>query len=62
MSRNHCEGMMVGLKTCSPDTSNGQNIYQAALEAVAFQNRDVLEAMERDSKIKLTTILADGGT
>ena len=54
--------MMVGLKTCSPDTSNGQNIYQAALEAVAFQNRDVLEAMERDSKIKLTTILADGGT
>ena len=49
------------MKTCPPDTSNRQAIYQAAIEAVAFQNREVLEAMEKDSKIKLTTILSDGG-
>ena len=59
--RSSCEGIIVGLTTCSPGTSNAEDIYQAALQAVAFQNRDVLEAMERDSKIKLTTILTDGG-
>ena len=53
--------MILGMKTCPPDTSNRQEIYQAAIEAVAFQNREVLEAMEKDSKIKLTTILSDGG-
>ena len=53
--------MIQGIKTCPPDTTNRQEIYQAALEAVAFQNREVLEAMEKDSKIKLTTILSDGG-
>ena len=59
--RNSSDGLIVGLTTCSPGSSNAEDIYQAALQAVAFQNRDVLEAMERDSKIKLTTILTDGG-
>ena len=49
------------MKTCQPDTSSRQEMYQGAIEAVAFQNREVLEAMEKDSKIKLTTILSDGG-
>ena len=52
---------MLGITTSNPDASNSQNIYQAALEAVAFQNRDVLEAMQIESEMKLTTLLADGG-
>lgn len=37
------------------------HIARAALEATAFQTRDVLEAMERDSGIKLEVLRADGG-
>ena len=54
--------MLVGFNTSRPGASNAQTIRQAALEAIAFENRDVLEAMQTDSKIKLTTLLSDGGT
>ncbi|HBT15449.1 MAG TPA: glycerol kinase, partial [Firmicutes bacterium] len=36
-------------------------IIRAALEAIAYQTRDVLEAMEKDSGIKLSTLKVDGG-
>ena len=59
--RPNCDGMIIGIKTSNPDASNGHSIYQSALESVAFQNRDILEAMQNDSKITLTTLLSDGG-
>lgn len=37
------------------------HIARAVLEATAFQTRDVLEAMETDSGIKLDVLRADGG-
>ncbi|KZC09636.1 PREDICTED: glycerol kinase [Dufourea novaeangliae] len=37
------------------------HIVRAALEAVCFQTRDILEAMVKDSGTKLTTLLVDGG-
>ncbi len=37
------------------------HIVRAALESMCYQTRDVAEAMERDSKIKLKEIRADGG-
>ncbi|XP_034942006.1 glycerol kinase-like [Chelonus insularis] len=37
------------------------HIIRAALEAVCFQTRDILEAMVKDSGTKLNTLLVDGG-
>lgn len=37
------------------------HIIRAALEAVCFQTRDILEAMIKDSGTKLTTLQVDGG-
>jgi glycerol kinase len=37
------------------------HIARAALEATAFQTREVLDAMEKDSKVKLTLLKVDGG-
>lgn len=37
------------------------HIARAALEAIAYQTRDVLECMERDAGIKLKELRADGG-
>ncbi len=37
------------------------HIARAALEAAAYQTRDVLVAMEKDSKIPITELRADGG-
>jgi glycerol kinase len=34
---------------------------RATLEALAYQTRDVLNAMEADSKLKLKTLRVDGG-
>ena len=40
----------------------GKNhIIKAALESIAFQTRDVSEAMEQDSGIKMTSLNVDGG-
>lgn len=38
-----------------------EHIVRAILESIAFQSRDVLEAMEEDSKIKLKELRVDGG-
>ncbi len=41
--------------------STAKHIVRAALESIAYQCRDVLDAMERDSGVGLTALNADGG-
>jgi glycerol kinase len=41
--------------------ATGGHIARAALEAIAFQNADVLAAMEKDAGITLTELRVDGG-
>jgi glycerol kinase len=50
-------GVIVGL------TRNTQmaHIARAAVDAMAYQTRDVLEAMQAESKLPLTTLKVDGG-
>jgi glycerol kinase len=38
-----------------------EHIVRAALESIAYQTRDVLEAMQKDSGITLTNLKVDGG-
>jgi glycerol kinase len=40
---------------------NKGHICRAALEATAYQTREVLDAMEQDSGVKLTALKVDGG-
>ena len=41
--------------------STAAHIARATLEAIAFQTRDVIDAMTADSKIPLTSLRVDGG-
>jgi glycerol kinase len=41
--------------------ANKGHIARAVLEATAFQTREVVEAMEKDSKIGLESLRVDGG-
>ena len=41
--------------------SNRAHIVRAALEAVAYQTKDVLDAMQKDSGIALKELRVDGG-
>jgi len=50
-------GVIAGLTRFA----NKGHLARAALEATAFQTREVVEAMEKDSKIKLHTLRTDGG-
>ena len=50
-------GVIVGLTRYA----NRNHIARAALEATAYQTREVLEAMERDSGIAIKELRADGG-
>ena len=50
-------GVIVGLTRYI--TKN--HISRAALEATAYQTREVLEAMEQDSGVQLSTLKVDGG-
>ena len=40
---------------------NKAHIARAALEATAYQTREVLDAMEKDSRVKLRSLKVDGG-
>ncbi len=40
---------------------NRNHIIRAALEAIAYQSRDVLDAMQEDSGLRLATLKVDGG-
>jgi glycerol kinase len=50
-------GVIVGLT----GYANKGHLARAVLEATAFQTREVLEAMEKDSGIKLDVLRTDGG-
>ena len=41
--------------------SGKSHIIRATLESLAYQTRDVIQAMEKDSGLKLTTLKVDGG-
>lgn len=41
--------------------AKAEHIVRAALESIAYETRDVLEAMEEDSKIQLKELKVDGG-
>lgn len=43
------------------EETHDHHIIRAALEAVCFQTRDVLEAMVKDSRTNLTSLQVDGG-
>jgi glycerol kinase len=55
--KDNARGIIAGLTRYA----NKGHIARAVLEATAFQTRDVLEAMEKDSGIKLDVLRADGG-
>jgi glycerol kinase len=50
-------GVIAGLTRFA----NKGHIARAALEATAFQTREVLDAMVKDSKVKITELRSDGG-
>jgi len=53
----YARGTIVGIER---GTTAG-HFARAAVEAMAFQSRDVLEAMQKDSGIKLAQLRVDGG-
>lgn len=55
--RSDARGIIVGL-TGYVDRGH---IARAALESTAFQTREVIEAMEKDSGVRLKTLKVDGG-
>ncbi|MCJ7788600.1 MAG: glycerol kinase GlpK [Candidatus Atribacteria bacterium] len=55
--RSDARGVIVGLTRFI----NKGHIARAALEASAFQTREVLDAMEKDSGVKLAALKVDGG-
>jgi glycerol kinase len=55
--RNDARGIIAGLTRFATSA----HIARAALEATAFQTRDVLDAMFADSHVKLHTLAVDGG-
>jgi glycerol kinase len=55
--RSDARGVIVGLTRF---VTKG-HLARAALEATAFQTREVLEAMEKDSGVRLTALKVDGG-
>jgi glycerol kinase len=53
----NARGVIVGLTRYT----NKGHLARAVLEATAFQTREVVEAMEKDSGIPLETLRVDGG-
>jgi glycerol kinase len=53
----YARGTILGLTR----GANRYHIIRAALEAIAYQTRDVLEAMQQDSDIALKELKVDGG-
>ena len=53
----YARGAILGLTR----GSNKNHIIRATLEAIAYQSRDVIEAMQEDSGINLTHLKVDGG-
>lgn len=53
----YARGAIVGLTR----GTKSEHIIRATLESIAYQTRDVLEAMQEDSNIKLQSLKVDGG-
>lgn len=53
----YARGTIVGLTR----GAKREHIIRATLESIAYQTRDVLEAMQEDSGIKLQALKIDGG-
>jgi glycerol kinase len=53
----YARGAIVGLTR----GANRNHIIRAALESIAYQSRDVLDAMQKDSGIRLANLKVDGG-
>ena len=53
----YARGTIVGLTR----GSNRSHIVRATLESIAYQTRDLLEAMQEDSGISISTLKVDGG-
>lgn len=53
----HARGAIFGLTRGTTKS----HFVRATLESLAYQTRDVLNAMEQDSKLKLKTLRVDGG-
>jgi len=53
----YARGTIVGLTR----GVNANHIIRATLESIAYQTRDVLDAMQADSSIKLAALRVDGG-
>ena len=53
----NARGALVGLTR----GSNRNHIIRAALEAIAYQSRDLLDAMTKDSGVELKQLKVDGG-
>lgn len=52
-----CRASIVGLTF----GVNKNHLVRAALESMAYQSRDVLEAMMEDAKVKISSLKVDGG-
>jgi glycerol kinase len=55
--KENARGVIAGLTRYA----NKGHLARAVLEATAFQTREVVEAMEKDSEIALTSLRVDGG-
>lgn len=55
--RSDARGVIVGMTRFI----NRGHLARAALEATAYQTREVLDAMEKDSGVKLKSLKVDGG-
>jgi len=55
--KSNARGVIAGLTRFT----NKGHLARAVLEATAFQTREVLEAMEKDSRIQLKVLRTDGG-
>ncbi|AEY01697.1 glycerol kinase [Oceanimonas sp. GK1] len=53
----YARGTLVGLTR----GANRNHIVRAALEAIAFQSRDLLDAMQQDAGLRLAALKVDGG-
>jgi glycerol kinase len=53
----HARGVIVGLTR----GSSRAHIARAALESIAYQSADLLEAMQKDAGVKLAELRVDGG-
>lgn len=53
----YARGLIIGLTRGTTDA----HIARAALESIAFQSRDVIDAMQKDSGISIKELRVDGG-